>query len=112
MPGYFLGIDVSKGYADFVLLDQQKRVVEPVFQLDDTIEGHNRLYGLLHRFWQRHDQAQFFAGLEATGGYENNWLEALRRFQARLPLQVARLHSFSVHAPVRSPSASSGSRGP
>jgi len=32
MEGYYMGIDVSKGYADFVILDAKKDVVEPNFQ--------------------------------------------------------------------------------
>lgn len=35
--------------------------------------------------------------MESTGGYENNWLHALRRFQATLPLEVARLNPSHVH---------------
>ena len=38
MPSYYLGIDVSKGYADFVILDSLKHPVEESFQLDDTFE--------------------------------------------------------------------------
>ncbi|HYA13432.1 MAG TPA: hypothetical protein VEF33_03735 [Syntrophales bacterium] len=36
MQNYYLGSDVSKGYADFVILDAHKQIVEPNFQLDDT----------------------------------------------------------------------------
>ena len=39
----YLGIDVSKGYADFVLLDSQCLVLEDFFQLNDTFEGRNEL---------------------------------------------------------------------
>lgn len=31
MESYYMGIDISKGYADFVILDGQKNVVEPNF---------------------------------------------------------------------------------
>ncbi len=96
MPSYYLGIDASKGYADFVLVDQHKQLVEHVFQLDDTFEGHHRLYELLHGFCQRRPEAHLLAGIESTGGYENNWLSALRRFQASLPVAVAHLNAFAV----------------
>jgi hypothetical protein len=43
MPEYFLGIDVSKGYADFILLDNNKNIIEKNFQLDDIFDGHNQL---------------------------------------------------------------------
>ena len=35
MNEYFLGIDASKGYADFVLLDSKKRIVEENFSQGD-----------------------------------------------------------------------------
>ncbi len=95
MPACFLGIDASKGYADFILLDQKKQPLETSFQLDDTFEGHNQLYRILQAFCKAHPQARLWAGIEATGGYENNWIEALRRFQASLPLQV--LNPSGVH---------------
>ncbi len=33
-----MGIDVSKGYADFVIINQQKQPVVKGFQLDDTFK--------------------------------------------------------------------------
>ena len=47
MSDFFLGIDASKGYADFIILDQNKNIIEDVFQLDDTFDGHNQLYNIL-----------------------------------------------------------------
>lgn len=38
MENYYMGIDVSKGYADFVILDTSKTIVEPNFQLDNTLK--------------------------------------------------------------------------
>ena len=43
MSYFYLGIDVSKGYADFVLLNANKNPVMEPFQLDDTAEGHSLL---------------------------------------------------------------------
>ena len=34
MPSYYLGIDVSKGYADFAILDSHKHPVEASFQFE------------------------------------------------------------------------------
>ena len=101
MESYYLGIDVSKGYADFQLLDQTKRCVEPNFQLDDTFDGHAQLYRFLSHFGQAHPEAIIFAAVESTGGYENNWYATLRRSQATLRLQVARLNPLGVHANAR-----------
>ena len=46
-----MGCDVSKGYADFTILDSKEKVIERTFQLDDTFEGHNALYDFLSRFF-------------------------------------------------------------
>lgn len=96
MATYYLGIDVSKGYADFVLIDQRKRLVEAPFQLDDTFEGHHGLYHVLRHFLKDHPTATFRAAVESTGGYENNWLNALGRFQGSLPLKATRLNPARV----------------
>jgi transposase len=96
MENYFLGIDVSKGYSNLVMLDSDKRCVEEDFQLDDVFEGHQKLYGLLSTFSDRHPGANIFAAVESTGGYENNWFNALVRFQEHLPVKVTRLNPFGV----------------
>lgn len=96
MLHFFLGIDASKGYADFVLVNEEKEVVVPCFQLDDTWEGHGQLYNVLARLVQTHPDAQILTAAESTGGYENNWLGALGRFRATLPIKVARVNPALV----------------
>jgi len=92
----FLGIDASKGYCDFVMLNANKQTVIENFQLDDTFEGHSRLYELLHRFNQGHRQATIYAAVESTGGYENNWFQSLLSFQGSLPIKTAHLNPLGV----------------
>lgn len=94
---YYLGIDVSKGYADFVIMDNNKKIVEINFQLDDTFEGHNRLYEILSGFVSKHPESRIFAGLESTGGYENNWYQFLIKCQGLLNLSVARVNPYGVN---------------
>jgi len=96
MTSFYLGIDVSKGYADFVILNQQKRPVMENFQLDDTFQGHSQLYEILERFLSNHQKATLYAAVESTGGFENNWRQALTGFQALLPIQTARLNPKGV----------------
>lgn len=96
MLEYFLGIDVSKGYADFILLDYKKNIVEKNFQFDDTFDGHNQLYCFLSSFIQRTPNSHITAGVESTGGYENNWVALLLKFQQDLPITIARLNPFGV----------------
>jgi transposase len=96
MNSFFLGVDASKGYADFVILDSNKKLVEANFQLDDTFEGHCRLYERLQAFCEKHRQALIHAAVESTGGYENNWYKALTNFQASLNIKVAHLNPLGV----------------
>ncbi len=74
----YLGIDVSKGYADFVLIDASKQMLEAPFQLDDNRQGHQALEGFLKKTFQQHPGLHSICcGVESTGGYENNWYRML-----------------------------------
>jgi len=97
MNQYFLGIDASKGYSDFVMLDAKKQPVIENFQLDDTFDGHARLYERLYRFNQAYPQATIYAAVESTGGYENNWFQSLLKFQGSLPINTAHLNPLGVN---------------
>jgi transposase len=92
----YLGIDVSKGYSDFVLVDKVSKQLEPVFQLDDNVSGHSKLLHLLEEFKTKHGLDGFKAVLESTGGYENNWVSFLSDAPAELNLQVARVNPYGV----------------
>lgn len=94
---YFLGIDVSKGYADFVILDENKKIVEENLQLDDTFEGHNQLFKFISEFFTGNPNAHLYAAVESTGGYENNWFYCLHKYQYDFNISVARLNPFGVH---------------
>ena len=98
MESYYMGIDVSKGYADFVILDAGKNVVEPNFQLDDTFGSHCKLFEIMRRFFEHHCDSVLFAAVESTGGYENNWLHSLNGFQGSLNIRSARLNPLGVQA--------------
>jgi len=97
MQIFYLGIDASKGYADFIILNNQKKVVVESFQLDDTFEGHCFLYELLLNLLADHPESTIYAAIESTGGYENNWYNALLAFQGSLTLQTARLNPLGVY---------------
>ena len=84
MQQFYLGADVSKGYSDFILVDKHKQAMEDNFQLDDTAVGHAQLYDQLHHFLGQHPKAEILAAVESTGGYENNWYNALVKFQGSL----------------------------
>jgi transposase len=50
----------------------------------------------LGAFLAKHDDATLFAGMESTGGYENNWYHSLIQFQGSLNIQTARLNPLGV----------------
>ena len=96
MKPFYLGIDVSKGYADFMIVNAKKQPVIQGFQLDDIFDGHRCLYNLLSRFLADHPESTLFAAMESTGGYENNWYNSLVQFQGSLDIQTARLNPLGV----------------
>jgi transposase len=96
MKAFYLGIDASKGYADFVILNQHKQTMVDNFQLDDTFEGHSQLYEILNRFLAEQPEATLYAAVESTGGYETNWHHSLTGFQVSLNIQTARLNPIGV----------------
>lgn len=91
----FLGIDVSKGYADFLLLDNNKNVVEEGFQLSDNKQGRQKLKELI-RTWQKQGFEELFCGVESTGGYENNWYSYLKANFRDSKVYVCRINPKGV----------------
>jgi transposase len=93
----FLGIDVSKGYADFLLLDQYKEVMEDGFQLQDNKAGRKQLGELIAK-WFSMGLKTLYCGVESTGGYENNWYYYLKILSSSFNVKVARLNAKAVKA--------------
>lgn len=96
----FLGIDVSKGYADFFLMDENKQNMERSFQLDDNNQGHQELGVYLEK--HSSNGQKIICGLESTGGYEQNWLSVLKRFGKQLPIEVYKLNPKGVKHQIES----------
>ena len=92
MPDYFLGADASKGYADFLFMDKDKRPMEGVFQLDDTFDGHHQLYKILKSFYSCYPGATVHFGIESTGGLEDNWLNLFYRLKGEMNIKAARIN--------------------
>ena len=92
----YLGGDVSKGYADWVILSEKKQTVLENFQLDDTYAGHCKLYSMLEVYVEKHPGSEIYAAVESTGGYENNWLNTLKSYQKVFNLKVARINPAGV----------------
>lgn len=92
----YLGIDVSKGYADFVLLGSDKSELEPCFRLSDNGEGRQQLKFVLDRWLSK--LSVIYCGVESTGGYENNWYRYLKLQPFRERVRVSRLNPSGVKA--------------
>ena len=92
----YLGIDVSKGYSDFTLLDEEKNPLEKVFRLDDTRKGHDALKKIIQDKIKEHQMECLYCGLESTGGFENNWFNSLTGWSKTMPVKVARLNPSGV----------------
>lgn len=91
----YLGIDVSKGYSDFLLLDKNNKVMESNFQLTDTRSGREALGKQIFR-WQEAGLKELYCGVESTGGYENNWYSCLKGLQSQGGVFVCRLNAKGV----------------
>jgi len=77
------GLDVSKGRADIEIINQSGTRLAGSCGYDDTRTGHDRLSEVLRDLRQRYPAAKVIAGVEATGGYERNWVAFFRREQAQ-----------------------------
>lgn len=93
---YYLGIDVSKGYSDFIILNGRSDIVEDFFQLDDTVEGHLALKNVLNKHYISEPDIVIYCGVESTGGYENNWYNFLIELSYELNLKVVRLNPVVI----------------
>ena len=93
---FFLGVDVSKGYADFALMDDNLELAEPCFQLDDTNLGHEKLREIIETYFLSNPEMELYCGLESTGGYERNWLNYLLVLGARSKIKSALINPALV----------------
>jgi transposase len=98
----YLGIDVSKGSADFLLVNTRKETLEEGFVLDDCSQGRKVLTRLIDS-WFTGGITHLYCGVESTGGYENNWFNLLCSLAAAYDkknktLRVARVNPRPVKA--------------
>jgi transposase len=100
----YLGIDVAKGSADFLLVNARKETLEEGFVLDDCTQGRKVLTQLIDG-WFTGGITHLYCGVESTGGYENNWFTLLCSLAAiydkkkkNKTLRVARVNPRPVKA--------------
>lgn len=92
----YLGIDVSKGYADFILLNKAKEELGKSYKLYDNRKGHTTLFKRLNKEKEKYGFTRIICGLESTGGYENNWYNSLRIEGEKQGIEVLRLNPRGV----------------
>lgn len=93
---WYLGIDVSKGYADFALLSELLVQQEETFQLDDTKSGHEQFEIWVDTLFKLHPNLEIDCGVESTGGFENNWYALIIRLSSTFAVRVSRLNPSVV----------------
>lgn len=98
MSEFFMGCDVSKGYADFVILNKSKKVIENTLQFDDTAAGHAVVHDFICKFFSANPTATLYVGVESTGGYENNWFALFKRLGELFAIKVTRLNPLVIKA--------------
>lgn len=92
----FIGIDVSKGYADFVFIDSNQEKVMDNLQFDDNSSGHDGLGKLLKDYCSLNTETEFLCVVESTGGYERNWCNYLLNLSESLPVKVGMINPVVI----------------
>ncbi len=94
MKELFLGGDVSKGYMDALILDNLGAVISPSKRYFDSPDGHQKLINVILSHLD--DSVVIYAGVESTGGYENNWISLFAQLGMKYPLRYSRINPRSI----------------
>ena len=96
-----IGADVSKGYADFVVVDSDKKVLVNLFRLDDNKAGHTALTELIRDQKKKLRAQRVLFVAESTGGLEDNWLRLVKRAPLVDFVEGYRLNPKTIHHEYR-----------
>ena len=97
----FIGIDVSKGYSDFIILKSNQMKIEHGFQLDDNADGHHILKNKLKDLTTK--GYSVICGVENTGGYERNWVSCIKTLsKTNSEISVYKLNPKAVKHQIQS----------
>jgi len=94
----YVGGDVSKGYADFCVMDGEGETLLKI-QLDDTRRGHDQMSEIIRQYNRKvGDEEELEVALEATGGLELNWLHLFRKLDeaGKADLNVYRFNPLVI----------------
>jgi len=97
MKRLYVGADASKGYCDFIILDENLKVIEEHFQLYDLYKGHKVLSKIIKNLFRTHKQLRVYFGIESTGGYENNWFSLIWELKDEYNIKLIRLNPKNVY---------------
>jgi len=97
MKELFVGADVSKGYCDFIIMDENLKVAEEHFQLDDTYKGHQIFTNIIEKLFNTYRDLTLYVGIESTGSYENNWFSMIWNLGKELNIKLIRLNPKHVY---------------
>lgn len=92
----FLGVDVSKGYADAACMEQAGGLIVGGGRYDDTPAGHNAMSAWVTGTMASRNGACLVVGLESSGGLERNWMRLFRTMAADLPVKAYLLNPLAV----------------
>lgn len=95
MKTLYLGMDVSKGYADLVILNDAHSVLEQG-RFDDTSLGHASVSALVGACLRRTNAEKMLVGVESSGGLEQNWAAMFHALSNTYPLTIYRLNPLIV----------------
>ncbi len=74
----FIGIDVSKGHADFTFIDVDGKEVTESTKLFDNLKGHKEIIEKITSLQKSVCNTTIFVAMEITGGYETHWNNIIR----------------------------------
>ena len=117
----FVGMDISKGYADLHAVNPAGSVLAKE-RFDDTRPGHDAVCVLLTQWLAALPEGMLpegtiVVGVEASGGLERNWVHTLRALDPRVtvavlnPLAVKRFLTQELHRSVTDPISAAGIAG-
>ncbi len=97
MNELFVGADVSKGYCDFIILDENLKIAVDHFQLDDVYEGHMAFTKIIEKLFNSNKDLTLYVGIESTGSYENNWFSMTWDLIKIFNIKLIRLNPKNVY---------------
>lgn len=109
----FVGMDISKGYADLHAINNARSVITRS-RHDDSTSGHTQVRALLNTWQAKQPDATILVGVEASGGLERNWVRMLQALGPHVtvatlnPLAVKRFLDQDLHRSVTDARSAAG----